>query len=292
MNSLVKLTAAAAAVIVLAVVGWNLLPGRSGAGAQSSPTPGVTVTPGPSASTGASPTPIACEDGIQGCAGTLEAGAHQTSLFTPGFEYSTPAGWDNPIDTQGLFTLWPQDSVYATPGDLVMVWSNVVPADRPASCELGAAPGAANSVSGWVAYLRNHPGVIVTNERSINLGGSIGRAVDLETNPAWVPACAADAAKANAPLVTTPGGGGLGDGYGIGRGARVRLYAIGVGNQTVVITVYVYGSPDQAAFSAAADLAEGVIDTFSWVCKADSPAGPCWGPPDASGNPATPPPSP
>jgi hypothetical protein len=288
MNPFLKLTAAVAAALVVAVVGWNLLPGPGGPGDGPSPTP----IPTPSPTLGPSATPIACEDNIPGCAGTLPAGEHQTAHFTPGFSFRTPASWTNTIDTEALFTLWPEDSVLATPADLIMVWSNVVPADRPESCALGAAPGADTSVAGWMVYLTTHPGLITTNQRPIDLDGSTGIAVDLETNPTWTPACADDAADKNAPLVTTIGGGGLGDGYGIGFGLRERLYAIGIGNQTVVITVHVYGSPDTATFTAAAGLAESVINTFSWACKADSPPGPCWGPPDASGNPATPPPTP
>jgi hypothetical protein len=288
MNSLVKFGAAVAAVLVVAVVGWNLLPGPRGPGDGPSPTP----IPTPSPTVVPSATPIACEDNIPGCAGTLPAGDHQTAHFTPGFSFTTPAGWTNPIDTEALFTLWPEDSVLATPGDLIMVWSNVVPAERSASCELGPAPGVSTSVAGWMTYVTGHPGLLTTNQRPIDLDGTTGQVVDLASNPGWIPACAEDAANKNAPLVTTTGGGGLGDGYGMARDVRERLYAIAVGSQTVVITVHVYDSPDESTFTMAADLAESVISTFSWACKADSPAGPCWGPPDASGNPATPPPTP
>lgn len=281
MNGYLKVVVGLAAAAIIAVAGWQLLPGRGGIGGEPTPVPtptGVAASVSPS-----------CEDDIPGCAGELSAGDHQSAHFSPGFAFATQAGWSNPVDTSGLYTLWPEDSLLSVAADLIMVWSNVVPAEMTGSCQLIAKPGATATPDGWIAYLTSYPAVIASNVRSIDVNGSTGKVADLALNPSWTPACADDVARRAAPFVTTPGGGGIADGYGIAQGVGVRLYAIQLGNQTVVITVHVYDFPTAGAYAATTELAQRVIDTFSWACKADSPPGPCWGPPDASGNPATPP---
>lgn len=289
MNPL-KLGAALAAVAIMAVIGYSVLPRLSSIGGPSTT---ATIEPTPTSRQPASAPAIDCEDDIPGCAGVLGAGDHLSAHFSPTFGYriATPGQWENTIDTEGLFALLPDDSVYQTPADLIMVWSDVAPAERPASCGLQLKPGASHDEAGWITYLTNHPGLVTSNLRPVNLNGSTGQMVDLEINYRWTPDCEADRPTRDVPLIKSMGDQGLGDGYGVRDGIRVRFLAITVGNQTVVITIHVYGSPTPGDYAAATEAAQRVIDTFDWACDADSPPGPCWGPPDPSGNPATPPPA-
>jgi hypothetical protein len=89
MNPLIKLGAAAAAVLVVAVVGWNLLPGGSGPGGPPSPTPQSSPTATPSGSpTATGPLPAV---------GTLAGGRyHLKPLDDPSslsIVADIPAGW-------------------------------------------------------------------------------------------------------------------------------------------------------------------------------------------------------
>ena len=56
-NTFAKLAAGIAAVLIIGIVGWQLLPGRSGTGGQAAPTPTASPTPAPSTLT-ATPSPI------------------------------------------------------------------------------------------------------------------------------------------------------------------------------------------------------------------------------------------
>jgi hypothetical protein len=98
MNTYAKVALAAAAAVVVAVVGYNLLP-RTGPGPGGVPSPSPVPTP-TAAAIAPSPTAPQCEDLLPGCAGVLEAGAHVTAAFEPTFTYTTPDGWINTIDVR------------------------------------------------------------------------------------------------------------------------------------------------------------------------------------------------
>jgi hypothetical protein len=139
-------------------------------------------------------------------------------------------------------------------------------------------------------FLTTNPGLIASNVHEVATNRSTAQVVDLQRDPAWISPCTQRGGLEDVPIVkvqpSTPG-----DGYGLIAGSRLRAYVIGVGNQTVLVTVYSY-SAGESELAAAVATAGPVVTTFRWACSADSPAGPCWGPTDASGNPATPPPTP
>lgn len=254
-----KLAAGLAAAIIVAVVGYNLLP-ASGPGG-----PRPTQSPAPSSSasqalTSPSPTEIACEDGLAGCAGALEAGAHETVHFAPALAYMTPSGWANRIDLSTLVALTPD-----LPGtaDLILIWSAVVPAEKTETCELRAKPGAGSTVDAWVEYLTSHPGLDAGNVQSLTLNGAQAKSVDVRSFGGWTSPCADDRANFNVPLIKTPNG-APGDGYGVAIGAEARLYLVDVGGTTVVITVYSYGGTAEA-FATAVALAEPVVTSFEFA---------------------------
>jgi len=278
MNALFKLGAAAAATLVIVVVGWNLLPGRTGPASTPRPTPTPTLAP--------SPTPFACEDDLAGCAGALAAGDHQSAVFFPAFEYRTPAGWENRIDIETIFALTPID----TTADRILVWSDIRPAEATSECTIAAKADADTSVTGWMAYLTTNPGLIASNVHEVAMNGSTAQVVDLQRNPAWTSPCTQSQGLEDVPIIkvqpSSPG-----DGYGVNSSVRLRAYVVGLGNQTVLVTLYSY-EPGEAALAAAVATGESIVTTFRWACNSDAGPGPCWGPPDASGNPATRPPTP
>lgn len=283
MTTPMKLIAALAATLVVAVVGWQLLPGDGGFGGTLTPAPSVGPTPTPRDAL--SPTaPTACEDELPGCAGPLAAGRHQSSHFTPTFDYTTPDGWSNSLDTENVFGLVDR------PGapDPILVWSDVVPAENTAACQLQAKPGAGTSVADWLAYLNEHPGLVVTNQHDISMNGTSVPVLDVTAATTWESPCVADRPGHNVPLLKMQPNAPT-DGYGVLSTSRARLYVVGIGNQTVIVSVYSYEALLRA-FEDVVARAEPVVSSFAWACNDQAPPGPCWGPPDASGNPATPPP--
>lgn len=252
-----KLLAGLAAAIAIAAAGYSLLPSLGIGGPGPLPTPVVTPSPTPPASSPSSPAVFQCEEGT-GCAGPLSAGAHATTWFLPSFSYTVPADWINPIDLPTLVGLTPNDH----PADLVLIWSDVVPAERTATCTLRAKPGAGTSADGWVSFLVDHPGLAAENVQALTIGGRYARSVDVRSFGGWTAPCADDREGFVVPIVKTPDG-APGDGYGVRIGAEARVYAIEVGDQTIVITVYAYQGSG-LTIAAAAGIAEPVVNSISF----------------------------
>ena len=129
MNPFAKAGVAIAAVVLIAVVGYTLLPGTSGGvggpAPTAIPTASPTTAPSPSPSAAASaaavyPTWYTPEGGSLG-AGILSAGSH-TSRFTPAFTYTVPTGWINGRDDGDFHLLFPDtpatQAEHASSGDL------------------------------------------------------------------------------------------------------------------------------------------------------------------------------
>lgn len=93
MNTFAKLAIATAAVVVVAIVGYNLLPGRSSGvgGLPATPSPSISASPSASGSASASPMP---SDAVR--EGSLEPGSY-THYGIDGLpvnvRFTVPAGW-------------------------------------------------------------------------------------------------------------------------------------------------------------------------------------------------------
>ena len=280
-----KLAAALAAALVFAFVGWQLLPGTPSNGGPSL-TP-LTV-PSPSAEPSPTPTPLACENDLPGCAGPLAAGTHESVHFAPTLDYTVPADWVNGIDIDDIFTL-------TKPGlnAEIAVFSGVVPAEATTDCTFIPKPGSGTTVAAWITFLTTHPGVIASSAHNVSMNGTTVQAFDLRANTDWVPPCPSNLYPTRIPLIKLRAGSAgiaAADGQGLNDCLQLRAYVVGVGKETMIITLYSY-DPSAEALATAVAGAEPVISTFMWTCNTESPPGPCWGEPDASGNPATPPPS-
>jgi hypothetical protein len=90
MNNLARVAIAAAAVMVVAIAGYNLLPRSSGPGGLPTPTPTPTQTPAPTPTP--VPTPIALKDGSL-AAGTYVAHPFPAPNDSIGFTFDVPEGW-------------------------------------------------------------------------------------------------------------------------------------------------------------------------------------------------------
>lgn len=299
MSRNMSFAAALAAVIVVGVIGLQLLPGTVDPGAQPTGTPGALATERPSATISGPGTPAplfpapSCEDDLAGCAGPLAAGDHQTVNFYPKFNYTVPDGWENPIDVDGLFTLTP---IGTSPGDRIHVWSGVVQGEATSDCTTVQWGNDARP-SGWMEFLTTHPGFVATNVHELATRWTTAQVVDLSVNPDWTPPCADDLGLVRVPILKTRLPSPV-DAMGLNSAVRVRVYVLGVLPEgigltaatadTLIVTVYSY-SPDEDALAEAVAEAEPIVTSFWSACQLSSPPGPCWGRPDASGNPATPP---
>ena len=129
---------------------------------------------------------------------------------------------------------------------------------------------------------------MTSNLHQVELDGAPAKVIDLAPRTTWTSPCPNDRSNHSVVLIKSPIA--PGDGYGVADAGRVRLYAVDLARETVLVTIYSYAGGDPA-FGAVVAEAEPIVVTFDWACRPIPSSGPCWGPPDASGNPATPPPS-
>lgn len=270
MNLYARLAVAAAAVLVVVFVGWQLLPAGAGDGGRQTPAPtrtSVATTPSPTSV----PT-FACEDALPGCSGPLSEGVHGSSHFAPRLiHFVTPAGWTNSIDTDTIYKLDAPDGATS-----ILLWADVSIEDQtPASCD-PVASGKAPSADQWVSYLTSHPGLVTTTPVPTDFPGGQdkhGMSLDVSMAPTWTQTCP----DGTEPVVqfiahTTPP---LGV-YGVSASANVHIVALdanGYGPHTVLIEIY--GPGDAAGLADAVAQSREVLSTFVFGCGPSAGYGPC-----------------
>ncbi len=202
MSTPFKLAAGLAAVVLVALVGWQLLPGQPGIGGPQSPTPTQqpSATPVPSASPSVAPSQgAACPawktDGCGGGAGILAAGSHATRAFVPAFTFSVPEGWVNPGDSRDYFQLLPDtpanQAEFASSGGFansMIIGFNQSPYFACNSFEDNSGATAAEIVTAMAA----NEALATTGVTDVEIGGLTGKQVDVRLDPAWTEPCPGD----------------------------------------------------------------------------------------------------
>ena len=180
MNPTIKLAAAALAVVVVAVIGYNLLPagspnvGRPLPTATTSPTPIVTATPsfnveGP------------CGGALSTCRGSLAAGTYTSREMDPALTFAIPTGWYNKFDQPRGYGLesGPNTSLEVQ-RDLVVARADCVEAPDPA---------VGTTASAMVQALAARPGLDTTEPAPITVGGLSGFMIDVTLAADWTTPC-------------------------------------------------------------------------------------------------------
>jgi len=257
MNPLFKFGAAAAAVLVVAVVAWNLLPGGSGPGGLPSPTP----QPSPTAAPSGSPTATGPVDLLDG---SLAAGQYriQDPSGHPGgptIVANVPAGWighpDVPavtspaenndgilisfMETDGLFKdacHWDVDGTKsATHGDVVV----------------------GPTVEDLVAALKANTSYTSSAATPVTLGGFDGQQIELQLPGSDVlAACDRRPGQSTGDYFVFPNGF-----YAQGPNSRWHLYILDVDGTRLITMV------SQAEGTPAADItaAEAIVASFEFT---------------------------
>ena len=174
-----KLAAVLAAGLIVAVVGWNLLPRQPNGPGGPIPTPTPTAVPTPLKSV-----VIACANGTTGCLGRLQPGTYRSSNFQPGFSYTVPSGWTNSLDFERSYTLNPPADKYS-----FGVLSHVAIPEQDDKCTPARKPGVGNKVSDWVSFLTKHPGLVAEAPVAVSVGGYAGSSVKFARASSWTKTC-------------------------------------------------------------------------------------------------------
>jgi hypothetical protein len=198
-NGTVKIAAALAAVLVVAVVGYNLLPGTTGPGA---PTTAPTPTAQPTTAATAAPSVSALfpewweSDGAPTGAGILAPGSHSTHAFMPAFTFTVPDGWVNSSDEANFVELFPEtpanEEEFTRSGTLT---NNIVMGfqSRPwFSCE-ALESNSGNTTAEVVEAVTANEILAVSGLIDVTIGGLSGKRFDVRRSPDWTGTCAGDA---------------------------------------------------------------------------------------------------
>lgn len=249
MNTQLKLLAGVAAVIVLAVAGYALLP-KSAVGPATTPTPAPTATVQPSVSATAS---VTCDGDSTGCAGPLAAGTHTSAAFKPTLTFTVPDGWTNTMDIARSFTL--HDNFAG--GHFFQVLSQVAIPEQDATCSATRKAGVGNTVADWVTFLTKHPGLTTTAPKPVTLGGFSGQQLDVRVASTWTQRCPDSIAPA-VMLITDSGAVPSRVRWIDDQNTRFRI--LDVGGETVIL--YLEAGGEVGALDARDSELKSVIDTF------------------------------
>lgn len=195
----VKLVAALAAVIVVAVAGFSILgrpPGSNvGGNPSSAPSPSHgTNSPTPSASSASAVYP-AWYTGDREGAGILPAGNQSTRNFAPAFTFTVPDRWVNVGDSSGAYDLIPDTPANAAEQAASGGLAHEVSAFRFGSpywyCDAWEDHRGATAAE-IVASLVATDAIATSKPVDVTIGGLTGKQVDIRLDPSWTETCPGD----------------------------------------------------------------------------------------------------
>ena len=251
-----KFGIAAAAVLVVAVVGYNLLP-RTGSIGGPAPTATQAPSSAPTAAATVAPTKAAvtCDDQGPDCVGPLTAGQHQSTAFSPALTYTVPTGWANWLDLARFYTL----HYNFAPAHTFQVISQVAIPDQAAGCTATLKEGAGNTVADWVTFLTKHPGLDASVPVPVTIGGYQGMRVTVSVAASWTNRCPNSIGPAVITMTAASADGWL----QMLDDQHDTLTILDVAGQTVIIMVE--SGPEAGVLDTLNTTFNPVIDTFRFA---------------------------
>jgi hypothetical protein len=260
-NTYVKLAAGLAAVLVVAVVGWQLLPRDGGQGSQQSPSP----TASPTASPPAAPSPTVAATGIAvaGCPeGVLAGGTCRlrplASAPSLTVDAVVPAGWfgnppcclSGPVgeangpDGIALHFLT-ADTIFSDPCHWNVNGSGPF---QPGDVEVGP------SVDELATALAASSAYEATTPVDVTIGGFAGKRVDLQLPPG-------DCDRLDGNGVYIVFGGPDGYFYAQGDGSDWQVSIVDVDGTRLIVALFSYAGTSAADLSAAQAIIDSLVIT-------------------------------
>ena len=302
MNPTLKIAMAAAAVLVLVVVGFAVVlrqgPGigdggvvpatatpqsptaQPGPTAQSTPTTHPTTSPAPTPTLASwvsvTPDPSnTCEDATPGCSGPLAAGLHRSWQLDPRLWYVVPTGdWSNSIDSSTIFKLDYGAGRYP----YILTWVNPGIAKQTPGCDDVAQPGARDAAA-WQSFLTTTTGLVTSTSVPVDLQGSAdssGFEVDVSLDPSWTTMCG-DWPYPEIPFIADPANHGSAA-YGVDSQGRVHVMVVDAhdaAGQPATLVTEVFGPLDTFTFNSYVSSAQELMHTFRFGCGPSVGFGPC-----------------
>lgn len=193
---------AAAAVLVVAIVGCQPTAGTGGSGSQPTIAPSGSGVGAQAEAASVSPSAAAAypswytPESDSGGAGILAAGSRATRSFVPGFTFTVPEGWVNDADSAGFFSLFPDTPAnaaeYAASGGFAHGIHMGLMDSPYFLCEALEANGGATAAEMVADLVAND--ALATEPVDVAIGGLAGKQVDVRLDPGWTGNCPGDPA--------------------------------------------------------------------------------------------------
>lgn len=258
MHRTITYAALAAAVVLVAIAGYNLLPRQASFG---NPTPVPSAAPS-GAPTGEpvptptrSPAPPVCDTGTTGCAGRLGEGTHSTSAFQPAMSFTTPNAWYNSRDVADVYFLHPPADNFS-----FLALSDVALPDRDDQCDGARREGAGNAVADWVDFLTTHPGLDAEAPVPVQVGGFDGFSIRFSRAGTWTTTCPNSVGPA---IVTIVSGGDTPRRLHLVDDQQVTYWLLDVAGETVI--VHLDSAPTPAAHLADLRTVQPVLESITFA---------------------------
>lgn len=168
-------------------------------------------------------------------AGTpLPAGTYTSGGFEPAVTFTVPDGWEAASDTPAYLQLRPFGSEIVG----IHVFRNPVAASQDPACPSQPEPGVGSTSSQLVSWIRERPGLVVSNPAMVTVGGLPGLSIDVGIAEGWTQSCPFANGSPTVPLFN---GGAAGYHWIVAGNERLRLYVLDLpGGGTVVIDIDAY----------------------------------------------------
>lgn len=191
------------------------------------------------------------------CLGDLKPGTYRTQVFQPAIRYRVGSGWVNAEDLPGNFQLYrgtdPQEGF--TGGSYVGIYTGV---RVPKGCQEAWEPRVGDSPDELLQWYVDHPGLVVTNQRQVTVGGLPGVSIDLALTPGYRRTCPWSEGNPVVPMII---GNGISEVHHVVLGGLVvRLVLLEWEDSNV--TIEITSVLDQHSFEDYLELTAPVIDSL------------------------------
>jgi hypothetical protein len=194
------------------------------------------------------------------CRGPLAAGGpHKTRLFVPVFSHQAGEGWDNTVDSPNEYQVR-RTGPDGKPLEMgIYIFRDV--AIHAANCKDEPEPEVGRTPEDMAEYMRDHPGLITTRPKTVNVGGLDGVMIEVAMDPAWTKECFYSGGDPTVPLFWgSDAESGLE--WGTGPGTEDRFYILdmpGGGNVLIAVEAFGEGADFESLREAAIPLLDSMI---------------------------------
>ncbi len=250
------MTLTTAALVAVLAAGCATEPAASSGRA---PKDAEATTPTPTTNNTAAPERVCFNPYGGECLGDLKPGTYRTSVFQPTIRYRVDKGWVNAEDLPGNFWLYRSDDSQDgfVGGSYLGIYTG---ARIPKDCREAWEPRVDDSPEEMRQWYVDHPGLEVTNQREVTVGGLRGVSLDLALAPGYERTCPWSEGRPVVPMII---GNGVSDLHHVVlRDLAVRLVLLEWQDSNV--TIEITSALHQHTFDEYMELTASVIKSLKF----------------------------